>query len=433
MEIDDWRTSGDAMYIAGELWVANAALAIWMKQGPNCKADAGICLGVALILPELSQREEVFSGSYPSFATHFAESRIHEIWTPGNLSLRISEFERVITKDVSLISHLIDLKEHAVEEDELLITLTMNTARERKNTEELKAIEYASRVATHVHRGIRDVLRHKIRISESTLAAQIKYHSTLCYTRLQAYPPIVGLGRHAAVLHYRVGEDESNGYEGSLPDQPEPSPQTLLVDAASEYMGYASDLTRTWPTRPAADTELIDMVKRIQAAAIKKIKEAKHDIHWSTLVEVATRTLAQELLSHGIFRKGVNVDEILDTQAWKMFMPHGLGHPVGLDVHDPIPNENFLADPSKPTPHHMGFAAPSSGSDYLIVPGMAFTIEPGIYFIPLLWNETSSAGQLVNWTRVREWAAPGVGGARHEDVVIMWHDGSVTVPTSEVV
>ncbi|KAI9098885.1 peptidase M24, structural domain-containing protein [Phlyctochytrium arcticum] len=397
------------MYIAGDLWVANAALALWYSPPPGGPISPDHeFYHVALILPELSQREEIFSGSYPSFETHLAERRIHEIWTPRNWSSRLPQFKHFHTTDISQISHLIDLEDHVVEEVPEF-TERFYYARKSKGGEELKAIEYASRVASYAHRGIKETISQNIHISETTLAAQFKHHSAYCYTRLQAYPPVIALDRHTAVLHHRVGEDESNGYKGFFPDQPEPSPQTLLVDAAPEYMGYASSLTRTWLPRPGADTELIDMVKRIQAAVIRRVTPPI--MSWLDVYPIATEVLVDELLEHGFFLEGVTSGDVITSQAWRIFMPHEIGHHVGLDLYD-----YGIA----PKELHVHF-------------GTAFTIGPGIYFIPSLWNETSTAGKLVNWPRVKEWAATGVVGVRHEDVVIMWHDESVTIPTREVV
>jgi Xaa-Pro aminopeptidase len=96
-------------------------------------------------------------------------------------------------------------------------------------------------------------------------------------------------------------------------------------------------------------------------------------------------------------------------------MPHGVGHPVGLDVHDPVPK----------------IYNTNATYDYVLAPGHVNTIEPGVYFIPFLLdlhrNETSKWYTQVNWTRIDEFMH--VGGVRIEDVVIIDIDGSSKIIT----
>jgi Xaa-Pro aminopeptidase len=164
-----------------------------------------------------------------------------------------------------------------------------------------------------------------------------------------AYEPIVGAGANGCVLHYRA--NNATMAAGDL----------LLVDAGAEYAGYASDITRTWPVSGRYSKEqraLYQCVLDAQAAAMAQARPGKT---WIDGHEAAVSVLTEGLLSLGLLKGTLKSNRA--SGAYKRFYMHKTGHWIGLDVHDV--GEYKVA-----------------GDFRELEPGMAFTIEPGLYIAP---------------------------------------------------
>jgi len=161
-----------------------------------------------------------------------------------------------------------------------------------------------------------------------------------------AYAPIVGGGANATVLHYRSNRDRLE--DGSL----------LLIDAGCEYHYYASDITRTFPvngkfSRP--QRALYEVVLEAQLAAIEK---AVAGATFTDLQEVAVAVLVQGLLRLRLLRG--TKEKIIANKEYRKFYMHGIGHYLGMDVHD----VGSYRTKKKPRPFE---------------PGTVITVEPGLY------------------------------------------------------
>jgi len=162
-----------------------------------------------------------------------------------------------------------------------------------------------------------------------------------------AYTTIIAGGNNANTLHY-IKNDESLK-EGDL----------VLVDAGCEYGFYASDITRTYPvngTFSPAQKELYEMILEVQLKIIKAIKPNGS--------KKALQALSERLLTEGMVSLGIldgHVKTLMDEKVHKKYYPHGIGHWMGIDVHDPCPYSD------------------ENGEEILFTPGMVLTIEPGIY------------------------------------------------------
>ncbi|MDG0853103.1 Xaa-Pro dipeptidase [Roseateles puraquae] len=212
------------------------------------------------------------------------------------------------------------------------------------------------------------------------------------------YTNIIGLNEHAAVLHYQY-QDAS----------PPAQARSFLIDAGAQVNGYASDITRTWAAPGHEEfAALIAAMEREQLALVDEVREGVdyRDIHLST-----HRRVARVLREAGIVRMS---DEAMVAEGvTKPFFPHGIGHLLGLQVHDV---GGFMAS------EEGGVAAKPEGHRYLrltrpLQAGMVVTIEPGLYFIPMLLDElraTPHAAQ-VDWAAVERLSR--YGGIRIEDDV----------------
>lgn len=289
-----------------------------------------------------------------------------------------------------------------------LVSQAFVAARFIKTPSEIEMIKYASIVASKAHARLsQDIWSYG---GEIVLAAKFALYSSWCGARLQAYNPIVGCGPHAAVLHFPTGESPDLG----LPEIK--SDTFILVDASPEFMGYASDLTRTYSKSQTLQMKLIYAI--VAEAQKTGLNNYILGASWGSICDSVFSNLLYGLIEIGIIRGGT-FEELQASGIVKLFMPHGVGHPVGLDVHDPIPSQYYNGSALYPY-------------DYKLDYGMVHTIEPGIYFIPYLldlhrMNATSPWFNLVNWEVLEIYMH--VGGVRIEDVTAIMHDGTTLILT----
>jgi Xaa-Pro aminopeptidase len=164
-----------------------------------------------------------------------------------------------------------------------------------------------------------------------------------------SYHPIVGGGANSCVMHYR--DNDQLLCDGDL----------LLLDAGCEYDYYASDITRTFPVGgrfTAPQRAIYEIVLEAQLAAIDKVRSGNH---WNHPHEAAVRVITQGLVKLGLL-KG-KVAALIKDRAYLPFFGHRTGHWLGIDVHD-------VGD------YRVG------GEWRVLEPGMALTVEPGIYVRP---------------------------------------------------
>jgi Xaa-Pro aminopeptidase len=192
---------------------------------------------------------------------------------------------------------------------------------------------------------------------EYELEAELLYEFTKNGARFPAYTPIVASGDKACVLHYNANNAQTR--DGDL----------VLIDAGCEFDSYAADITRTFPVNgrfSEAQKVLYELVLRAQDAALRAVVPGRpySDVH-----EAALTVLAEGMLDLGLLDKAKygSVDNVLAERAYTPFYMHGTGHWLGLDVHDTGSYRDLGIEgkPSRP-----------------LVPGMALTVEPGIYVRP---------------------------------------------------
>ena len=224
----------------------------------------------------------------------------------------------------------------------------------------------------------------------------------------RAYGSIVTI--HGEVLH-------NEQYHHALQ-----SGDLLLADVGAEAAsGWASDITRTWPVSGRFSPTQRAIYDVVLAAHDRCIEQAKPTIEYRDLHLLACETIAAGLADLGILRG--NPEDLVAQDAHALFFPHGVGHLLGLDVHD-MEDLGDLA----------GYALGRSRSDrfglcYLrldrpLQPGMAVTIEPGFYQVPALLNDPEQREKyqdVVDWERLESFA--DVRGIRIEDDVLITETG----------
>ncbi len=199
--------------------------------------------------------------------------------------------------------------------------------------------------------------------------------------------------------------------------------QMMVTDAGCETpMGYASDITRTVPVGGKFDTRQKSIYEIVLKANQEVIKQCKAGIFYRDMHFLAARTIVNGLKELGLM-KG-DTDEAVAAGAHALFMPHGLGHQMGLDVHD---MEGLGED-------YVGYDDEIKRSDQFglaflrmakrLKPGMVMTDEPGIYFIPALidlWKSESKHTDFINYDKLESYK--DFGGIRIEDDLLITENG----------
>jgi len=198
------------------------------------------------------------------------------------------------------------------------------------------------------------------------------------------------------------------------------------VDAGVEReSGYASDVTRTFPVSGRFSDEqraIYEVVLAAQEAALGAIRPGAN---WRDVHDRAALTIASGLTDLGLLRG--DPEEAVAAGAHALFFPHGLGHPLGLDVHDLHDLGDAVAYPAdQPRSSQFGTAFLRFGRD--LEEGMVMTVEPGVYFIPALldrWRQEGRHAAFVDYDRAA--AFRGFGGIRIEDDVLVTASGVRTL------
>jgi len=254
------------------------------------------------------------------------------------------------------------------------LDLIVHDMRLLKSAAEQRLMRRAGEITASAHRRAMRACRPGL--YEYQLEAELHHEFAMRGARFPAYPAIVGAGPNACVLHYT--ENSARLKAGDL----------VLIDAGCEFDFYAADVTRTFPVSGCFSAEqraLYDIVLEAHTAAVAEVRPGNdwHCAH-ATSVEVITRGLRDLGLLHG------ELGDLLARSAHRAFYMHRAGHWLGLDVHDV-------------GGYRVGDAWRT------LEPGMALTVEPGIYIPP------------GNDAVPRKWRGMGI---RIEDDVLVTREGN---------
>ncbi|MCK4501838.1 MAG: M24 family metallopeptidase, partial [Desulfuromonadales bacterium] len=228
--------------------------------------------------------------------------------------------------------------------------------------------------------------------------------------RMLSFPPIVTI--HGETLHnHQRGNRLQNG-------------DLLLVDSGVESrLHYASDHTRTIPVGGKFNSQQRDIYQIVLSCMARARELIRSAITYRDVHLAVCRTLVEGLRSLGLMQG--DIDQAVSTGAHALFMPHGLGHQLGLDVHD---MEDLGED-------HVGYDDKIKRSTQFGISGLrlarelrerfVLTVEPGIYFIPKLieqWQTEGSHAEFINYTELAKYL--NFGGIRLEDDILVTETGN---------
>ncbi|OTP66515.1 aminopeptidase P N-terminal domain-containing protein [Caballeronia sordidicola] len=226
-----------------------------------------------------------------------------------------------------------------------------------KDDHELAIMRRAGTISAEAHRRAMQTCRPGMH--EYEIEAELLYTFRKRGAQAPAYGSIVAAGANACVLHYPAGNAIAR--EGDL----------ILIDAACELDGYASDITRTFPASgrfTSAQREIYDIVLAAQYAAVDATRAG---VSFDAPHEAAVRVLSQGLLDTGIIDRNqfATVDDVIAERAYQRFYMHRTGHWLGMDVHD----AGDYRDANAPLDDQ------GTRAWRTLKPGMTLTIEPGLY------------------------------------------------------
>ena len=197
----------------------------------------------------------------------------------------------------------------------------------------------------------------------------------------------------------------------------------IVIDAGAENnMNYCSDFTRTIPSSGKFTQQQKDIYNIVAAANNLAQEMAKPGLTYKEVHLASCRVLAQGLTDLGLM-KG-NVDEAVAAGAHALFMPHGLGHNMGLDVHDMEDLGQIYVGYDNETRPSTQFGLASLRMGRMLKPGYVLTVEPGCYFIPALidqWEAEGTNKDFINFEALKAYRT--FGGIRLEDDIVITDNG----------
>lgn len=297
----------------------------------------------------------------------------------------------------------------------------MDAARVIKDPCEVKLIQHANSVSAHAHREVLAGI-HRFR-NEAQIEATFVDACMSQGAKHQAYSVIAASGENNSTLHYVKNDEPLKGR------------QLVCLDAGCEWDCYASDVTRTfpisgsWPSQEAKD--IYELVQLMQTSCIEKLQPGVRflDLH----------VLAHKIAIKGLLRLGIlgggTPEEMYESGASRAFFPHGLGHHLGLEVHDvapmlQVPRQQRLD--AQLMSRDQRCMHPCTLDSWALEEGMVITVEPGIYFsrygLEHIYLRSRKISKFINLAVVKRYLP--VGGVRIEDDILITADGYRNLTTA---
>lgn len=268
----------------------------------------------------------------------------------------------------------------------------LDYARARKTAYEIACLRAANRLGARAH----TAAAHAFESGESEYGIALAYMASITVREQELpYNPIIALNSGGAVLHYQV-----------LERRPPAEHRSMLIDAGATFACYGSDITRTYSR---SDPDFAALVGRMDEVQLALCAGVRAGVDWRDLHLTAHRLIAELLHDSGLIT--LDAEAAVDTGLSSVFLPHGLGHLLGLQVHDvggtlASPEGGEIARP----PGH-----PNLRLTRVLEEGYVVTMEPGLYFIDslLAGAKAGSHARHIDWARVAQFAP--FGGIRIED------------------
>ncbi|CAL4109786.1 unnamed protein product [Meganyctiphanes norvegica] len=279
--------------------------------------------------------------------------------------------------------------------------------RVHKTEAEIQILKYTTSVSCAAHRNVMRSIRPGMK--EYQLESLFQHHTYYhggC--RHQGYTNICGSGPSAAILHY--------GHAGAPNDRTIKDGDIILLDMGAEYYHYGSDVTVSYPANGRFSDDQKIIYNAVYDANQAVMAVMRPGVSWVAMQSLAYRAMLKKLTEAGLV-KG-DIDEMMAANIGSIFMPHGLGHLLGVDVHDV--GGYLEGHPSRP----IGAGYRYIRTARVLQKNMVITVEPGCYF-----NDHSLDAAFANPDQVKFLVRKeidrfrGFGGIRIEDTALITESG----------
>lgn len=292
------------------------------------------------------------------------------------------------------------------------VNARLNWYRRQKTDYEIACIREANLKASKGHIAAKDLFFN----GASEYQIHMGYLQAIGITDFDLpYQGIVGLDENAAILHYHGRQHKKNG-------------KVLLIDSGANHLHYPADITRTYCTTDSPQT-FKDLLEGVENFQKKLCSEVKINTFFPDLHHKCHTFVAETLHNCGILKniKPSDYSDLVDSGLTKIFLPHGLGHMIGVQVHDiggkQIDENGNIAPKLEKKTTYQSLRYLGKLEENNVV-----TIEPGIYFIPMLLEnlkKNQELSKLINWNLVNELIP--FGGIRIEDEVVPTNNGPYNI------
>lgn len=366
-----------------------------------------------LFIPDLSELHRIWVGRQLTKAQAkqlSGTTHVHFAAEMKDVCLKLKKKYRKLYT-LKKMAHALPESLHSLKKDDTKLRSALDDLRVTKAPLEVSLMRRANDISKKGH--VAAMKNVKAGLAEYQLQAILEKEFRDAGATHNAYPSIVAAGPNAATLHYH----DNSAFCQKL--------DLVLIDAAAEWHGYAADVTRAFPVSgkfSKTQKDIYALVLKTQKDCIKMVRPGLSmiDLH-----KRSCEIIAVGLQKLGII-KNVPVAEILNKEVHRVFYPHGVGHLLGLDVHDVGPIEYRSKNSKKQKkPKNLRTTRVLKAS-YVI------TVEPGIYFIEAFFDSQQARKKYapyIDWKIAERYRS--VGGIRIEDDILVTktgHRNLTTVP-----
>lgn len=285
----------------------------------------------------------------------------------------------------------------------------LSAVRRPKDEIELARMRVANRATMAAFNAALPLLREGV--SERQVQIELESEAFRSGAEAMGYDTIIGGGTNSAVLHFAPTSRRFGAGE------------LVLIDAGAQYLGYTSDVTRTYPVGGGLSSVQQEIHTVVHQALLTATDRCRPGAEWRDIHLVAGLTITEGLTAMGLLEGDPRT--LVESGATWLFFPHGIGHLVGLGVRD-AGGTPLRERRDEPKPY------PNLRIDLPLEPGFVVTVEPGVYFVPAILNDPENRRKhrdAVSWDMVDQLI--GFGGVRIENDVLITEDGH-EVTTGEI-
>lgn len=379
---------------------------------------------VTLFLPERTPEDALWHGPVPGFADMKKAHGVTAVEKRSDLaqvvrkklgkrkvkSIAIAD-PRTTAEAAALTGEPLDFRDPARIADPELVAAVARL-RNVKLPEELAEMRRAAAITREAH--VLAMAKTRPGIYEQELVGVVE-GTFVRHGAVPAYNTILSV--RGEVLH-------NHAHDNMLLDT-----DLVLLDGGAEVgSGYCADVTRAWPVGGRFSPEARDVYDIVLAAEKAAIAAVKPGVRYRDVHLLACRVVAEGLAGLGILRG--DADDLVESGAHALFFPHGVGHLLGIDVHD-LEAFGDQVHYGKGRRRSEQFGLAYLRLDLDLQPGMCFTIEPGVYFVPAILRDAARKKQFrqqVDFGKAEQFltmnSLRGFGGIRIEDDVLCTESGS---------